>query len=163
MFKFGKKIYDKLNEAMNPQFADEQPMNPFDPWAGANFKLKIRNVEGYRNYDKSEFAAAAPLFENDNQIEAIWKQEHSLQAFLSPSNFKTYEELKAKLNKVLNLDESTPAGSRQAAANRKQNDEDDLPWKESAPQREASARPTPSTNTDDDDGEDLEFFKRLAS
>jgi hypothetical protein len=164
LFKFGKKIYDKLNEAMNPQFADEEPMNPFDPWAGANFKLKIRNVEGYRNYDKSEFASAAPLFENDNQIEAIWKQEHSLQAFLSPSNFKSYEELKAKLNKVLNLDESTPAGSRQAAANRKQNDdEDDLPWKDSTPQREAPARSAPSTNTDDDDGEDLEFFKRLAS
>jgi len=137
-------------------------MNPFDPWSGANFKLKIRNVEGYRNYDKSEFASAAPLFENDNQIESVWKQEHSLQAFLSSSNFKTYEELKAKLNKVLNLDESTPAGSRQAAANRKQ-DEDELPWKESTSQREAPARSAPSTNTDDDDGEDLEFFKRLAS
>jgi hypothetical protein len=161
LFKFGKKIYDKLNDAMNPQFPGDVPMNPFDLWSGADFKLKIRNVEGYRNYDKSEFSTPAPLFDEDERMEAIWKQEHSLQAFLNPSNFKSYDELKAKLDKVLGLNENgsmAPAAARQAAANRKPaTDEDDLPWQ--APKQERSA-PAPS---DDADDEDLAFFKRLAS
>jgi len=160
LFKFGKKIYDKLNEAMNPQFADEQPMNPFDLWAGAHFKLKIRNVDGYRNYDKSEFASAGPLFDDDEQMEAVWKQEHSLQAFLAPSNFKSYDELKAKLNKVLGLNENgttAPAAARAAAAARDEEDED-LPWQ--APKQERSA-PAPASSDEDD--EDLAFFKRLAT
>jgi len=161
LFKFGKKIYDKLNDAMNPQFPGDVPMNPFDLWAGADFKLKIRNVEGYRNYDKSEFGTPGPLFDDDGQMEAVWKQEHSLQAFLDPSNFKTYEELKAKLDKVLGLNENgtmAPAAARQAAAARKPaDDEDDLPWQ--APKQERAA-PAPS---DDADDEDLAFFKKLAS
>lgn len=164
LFKFGKKIYDKMNEAMNPQFADEQPMNPFDLWAGANFKLKIRNVEGYRNYDKSEFAASGPLFENDAEMEAVWKQEHSLQAFLDHSNFKSYDELKTKLNKVLGLDEGSgkvnPAASRAAASSRRSaDDEDELPWKDPKPERSASAKSAPADDGDDD----LEYFKKLAS
>lgn len=162
LFKFGKKIYDKLNEAMNPQFADEDPMNPFDLWSGASFKLKIRNVEGYRNYDKSEFASPGPLFEDDDQMEAVWKREHSLQAFLAPSNFKSYDELKTKLNRVLGLDESgkeTPATSRSQAAQRKPaDDEDELPWQ--APKQAQSA---PARSESQDDEDELEFFKKLAS
>lgn len=167
LFKFGKKIFDKLNEAMNPQFADEEPMNPFCLWTGASFKLKIRNVEGYRNYDKSEFATPGPLFDDDKQMEAVWKQEHSLQAFLDPSNFKSYEELKAKLHRVLGIDETsgklTPAASRAAAAERSSNrpaDEDDLPWQ--APKQERAAPARKPAATSDDDDEDLEFFKKLA-
>jgi len=104
LYKYGKKIFDKLNEAMNPQFEDEKPINPFDLWEGANFKLKIRDVEGYRNYDKSEFESANPLLGDDAALERVWKQEHSLNTFLEASNFKSYDELKAKLNKVLGLD-----------------------------------------------------------
>jgi gp32-like DNA binding protein len=104
LFKYGKKIFDKLNEAMNPQFKDEEAINPFDFWTGANFKIKIRNVENYRNYDKSEFAKpGGPLSDDDAVLEAIWKSEHSLQQFLAPSQFKPYAELKAKLYQVLGL------------------------------------------------------------
>ena len=109
LFKFGKKIFDKINEAMNPQFEDEKAVNPFDLWSGANFKLKIRNVEGYRNYDKSEFASSAPLLDNDEKLEAVWKKEHSLKGFVAPENFKSYDELKARLDKVLGVDGSAPA------------------------------------------------------
>jgi hypothetical protein len=161
LFKFGKKIFDKLNDAMNPQFPGDVPMNPFDLWSGADFKLKIRNVEGYRNYDKSEFSSPAPLFDDDSRMEAIWKQEHSLQSFLDPSNFKSYDELKAKLNKVLGLNDNgsmAPAAARVAAASRKTDDEDELPWQ--APKQERAA--APSTSADEDD-EDLAFFKKLAS
>ena len=89
LFKYGKKIFDKLNEAMNPEFADEDALNPFDFWEGANFKLKIRNVEGYRNYDKSEFAKPTALFEDDDEMETVWKKQHSLQEFIAPGKFKS--------------------------------------------------------------------------
>jgi hypothetical protein len=106
LYKFGKKIFDKINEAMNPAFEDEKPINPFDMWAGANFKLKIRKVEGYQNYDKSEFESPSALLDDDDKLEAIWKKEYSLKEFLAPENFKSYDELKARLDKVLGLDGS---------------------------------------------------------
>jgi hypothetical protein len=89
LYKYGKKIFDKLNDAMNPQFPGDEPVNPFDLWAGANFKLKIRNVEGYRNYDKSEFDKVGALLSDDEELEGIWKSEHSLQEFLAAKNFKS--------------------------------------------------------------------------
>ena len=101
LFKFGKKIFDKINDMMNPQFEDETSVNPFDFWEGANFKLKIRKVEGFTNYDKAEFASPSPLFDDDEKMETTWKQQYSLQEFLKPDNFKSYEDLKARLNKVL--------------------------------------------------------------
>jgi hypothetical protein len=101
LYKYGKKIFDKIKDVMQPTFEDEKPVNPFDLWEGANFKLRIRQVEGYRNYDKSEFDGNTPLDENEDKLEAIWKQTHSLAAFLDPSNFKSYDELKTKLNTVL--------------------------------------------------------------
>ena len=105
IYKFGKKIFDKITEAMNPEFADETPVNPFDMWEGANFKLKIRNVEGYRNYDKSEFADKSALLDGDDaKLETLWKQEHSLKEFLDPKHFKPYEALKARLDKVLGFE-----------------------------------------------------------
>jgi len=106
LYKFGKKIFDKINEAMNPAFEDEKPLNPFDMWNGANFKLKIRKVEGYQNYDKSEFESPSALLNDDDKLEAIWKKEYSLKEFLLPENFKSYDELKARLDKVLGLDGS---------------------------------------------------------
>ena len=105
LFKFGKKIFDKITEAMNPEFADETPVNPFDLWEGANFKLKIRKVEGYRNYDKSEFADASALLNGDDEkLEELWKKEYSLKDFTEKKNFKPYDQLKTRLEKVLGFD-----------------------------------------------------------
>lgn len=155
LYKYGKKIFDKLNDAMNPQYPDDEAVNPFDLWAGANFKLKIRNVEGYRNYDKSEFDKAGPLKDDDSELESIWKSEHSLQAFLEPSNFKSYDELKAKLNKVLDEDSGSSRSNKAI--------DEDLPWSEeaAAPKQKEKAPPKISADDDEDD-ESLEFFKSLA-
>ena len=112
LYKFGKKIFDKIMAAMQPEFEDETPINPFDMWEGANFKLKITNVAGYWNYDKSEFAAPTALSADDSELEAIWKSEHSLAAFTAPENFKSYEELETRLNLVLGVTQ-TPQVARQ--------------------------------------------------
>ena len=102
LYKFGKKIFDKIKDVMQPEFEDETPVNPFDFWEGVNFKLKARQVDGYRNYDKSEFESSpTPVAESDEDIEAIWGKQHSLAELVDPKNFKTYDELKAKLNQVL--------------------------------------------------------------
>ena len=101
LFKFGKKIFDKITEAMQPAFEDETPINPFDFWKGANFKLKIRKVDGFWNYDKSEFEGVSAIADNDDNIKAIWEKQYPLKPFLDASNFKSYEELKEKLNRVI--------------------------------------------------------------
>jgi hypothetical protein len=101
LFRYGKKIFDKLMEAMQPAFEDETPVNPFDFWKGANFKLKIRKVDGYWNYDKSEFEAPSALFDNDDDIEKVWKKQYALTEFTAPTNFKSYDELKTRLSMVL--------------------------------------------------------------
>jgi hypothetical protein len=101
LFKYGKKIFDKIMASMQPEFEDETPINPFDFWQGANFKLKIRKVDGYWNYDKSEFDRVSPLLDDDDALEALWKKEYSLDEFVSPSSFKTYEQLEARLKDVL--------------------------------------------------------------
>jgi hypothetical protein len=116
LFKFGKKIFDKITEAMNPEFEDEKAVNPFDLWEGANFKLKIRNVEGYRNYDKSEFAEVSALFGGDDEkLEALWKSEHGLKEFTEKKQFKSYEQLKSRLDKVLGFDGTASAAKTKAA------------------------------------------------
>ena len=101
LFRYGKKIFDKIMEAMQPAFEDESPVNPFDFWKGANFKLKIRKVDGYWNYDKSEFETPTPVFDNDDDIEEVWKQQYALTEFTASTNFKSYDELKIRLNMVL--------------------------------------------------------------
>ena len=101
LFRFGKKIFDKIMESMQPAFEDETPVNPFDFWKGANFKLKIRKVDGYWNYDKSEFEAPSALFADDEQLEEVWKKQYALTEFTAPTNFKSYDELKTRLNMVL--------------------------------------------------------------
>lgn len=155
LFKFGKKIFDKLNAAMNPEFEDEKPLNPFDFWTGANFKLKIRKVEGYQNYDKSEFEPAGPLLEDDKALENVWKSEHQLQEFLDRKNFKSYEDLKTRLNRVLAL-EGSSAPSRPARAE----------WEEEdpVPQRAAvsKAAPRKESSWEDEEDADLADFQRLA-
>ena len=98
LYKYGKKIFDKLTEAMQPAFADETPINPFDFWKGADFKVKIRKVEGYWNYDKSEFAEPSTLKGfDDSELELLWKQQYSLTDFTAPDKFKTFEELETRL------------------------------------------------------------------
>ena len=115
LFKFGKRIFDKINDQMNPSFEDETPVNPFDFWEGANFKLKIRKVEGFTNYDKSEFDNSAPLFDDDEKMEELWAKQYSLQEFVDPTQFKTYDELKEKLNRVLGLTSETAGVKHQIA------------------------------------------------
>jgi hypothetical protein len=153
LFKFGKKIFDKIKEQLEPQFADETPMNPFDFWKGANFKVKIRNVEGYRNYDKSEFEAPAALLSgDDDKIEKVWKSAYSLKEFLKPENFKSYDELKAKLDKVLGA-----GGATAATAKKIEDEEAPAPVVRSAPAKKVTAE---DVNVDDDD---MAFFEKLAA
>ena len=110
LYKFGKKIFDKIMDVMQPSFADEKAINPFDFWDGANFKLKIRQVEGYRNYDKSEFASGTALYESDEaKLEAVYNQLHDLNEFNDAKNYKTYDELKTKLARVLGEESSMGA------------------------------------------------------
>ena len=102
LYKFGKKIFDKILDKMQPQFQDEKPVNPYDFWEGSNFRLKIRNVEGYRNYDKSEFDSVTSLFDGDEgRLEKVYDELHDLSEFIDPKNYKSYTELKAKLAQVL--------------------------------------------------------------
>ena len=153
LFKFGKKIFDKIKEQLEPQFADETPMNPFDFWKGANFKVKIRNVEGYRNYDKSEFEAPAALLNGDDtKIEQVWKSAYSLKDFLKPENFKSYDELKAKLDKVLGA-----GGVSGATAKRVDDEEAAAPVIRSAPAKKVTAE---NVSVEDDD---MAFFEKLAA
>ena len=116
LFRFGKKIFERINESMFPQFADESAVNPFDFWEGSNFKLKIRKVDGYTNYDKSEFVSPAPLFDNDEAIEEIWKKEYPLKEFTDPKLFKSHDELKAKLDKFLSVVDPDTADEQAEAA-----------------------------------------------
>jgi hypothetical protein len=148
ILKFGKKIFDKLTEAMNPEFADETPINPFDFWEGANFKMKIRNVEGYRNYDKSEFAAKSALLEgDDSKLEDLWKKEYSLKEFTQKSNFKSYDQLKARLEKVLGLTEAVSIRTKAV--------DDTPPWNDQA----ESVLEKKSVVAND---EDMDYFNSLA-
>ena len=103
LFRYGKKIMEKITTAMNPQFEDDAAVDPFDLWTGANFKLKIRKVDGYQNYDLSEFDSSAPLKDSDDELETVWKSEHSLKDVIDQKNFKSYDELKTKLDKVLGV------------------------------------------------------------
>lgn len=162
LFKYGKKIFDKVMDVMQPQFEDETPVNPFDFWGGANFKLKIRNVEGYRNYDKSEFDGVTELFDGDEaKLESVFNQLHSLKEFTDPENYKTYAELKKKLYDVLGEEEISNTFSQETV--------DDLNTSR-APKVDAPAEktpaPAPTEDKDngggDDDEDTLSYFAKLA-
>lgn len=157
LYKYGKKIFDKIKEKMEPEFPDEAPFNPFDLWDGANFKLKIRKVEGYRNYDRSEFDKPAPLSEDDDVLEKVWKLAYALQPIIDPATqFKPYAELKAKLNKVLGKDVS-------------KNELDEPEPEVAAPRIKAKpskaedtvAEDVPPFEVDTESSEDIDFFKSL--
>ncbi len=159
LYAYGKKIFDKLNDLMNPSFEDETPVNPFDMWSGANFRLKIRQVEGYSNYDKSEFDSPSPLFDDDDEIEAVWKKEYSLQELLNPSKYKSFDELTEKLNSVLELTGTTRKPVNKKVEEETLDEDLDVSAKlKSSPQKEEKSV---SSKMDDDD-DDLEYFKNLA-
>jgi len=151
LFKFGKKIFDKIMDVMQPAFQDEQPVNPFDFWEGADFKLKIRNVEGYRNYDKSEFSAPSALSDDESKLEAIYEKQYQLQEFLDPKNYKSYAELKAKLMRVLG--QEAEVGAPTMREERVMNEPADTP---------APKQPAVAADMDDDD-DTMSYFAKLAN
>jgi len=161
LFKFGKKIFDKLTAAMQPEFEDEESIDPFDFWSGANFKLKAKNVAGYRNYDSSEFANPSALLDDDDALEAIWKKQYSLQEFVAPDQFKSYDELKRRLDAVLGtknskrIDEEVEGEDDYRGSTREL--DDDL-------RSQLNSLSSSSSYSDEDDDDDsLDYFKRLAS
>jgi hypothetical protein len=154
LFKYGKKIFDKLTAAMQPEFEDEEAIDPFDFWQGANFKLKAKNVAGYRNYDSSEFAAVSPLLDDDDALEGLWKKQFSLAEIVAADQFKSYEDLKKRLEYVL--------GSKRPAQDPDVFDEDnDRGEAEELVTAAVSAPPTTST-VDKDEDDALSYFAKLA-
>lgn len=154
LYRYGKKIFNKIKDAMNPEFEDEEPINPFDFWEAANFKLKIRQVEGYRNYDKSEFESdVSAVSDDESKLEEIWKSEYSLQEFVSPKNFKEYDVLKKKLDVVLG---STPVAAAAATVAAAQEQVDRVVDSKPTVKKEEGA-----VAVSDDDDDDLEFFRKL--
>jgi len=159
LFKYGKKIFDKVMEAMQPEFEDETPINPFDFWQGANFKLKIVKKDGFWNYDKSEFDSLAPLLDDDDALEAIWKKEYSLAAVTATDQFKSYEDLERRLKYVLG---KKPAQSRYTPDSEL---EDESEGKYAVAEKtvtEAVSTPTPSVTVDKDEDDALSYFQKLA-
>ena len=158
LYKFGKKIFDKVMEAMQPEYEDETPINPFDFWQGANFKLKLKKVAGYWNYDSSEFAAPSAVLDDDDALEAVWKKQYSLAALTAADQFKSYEDLDKRLKMVLGAkparrydeeleDESEGRGSFTPD------------FKSKAPEVEPDI--TPTRNSEDED-DALSYFQKLA-
>jgi hypothetical protein len=167
LFKYGKKIFDKIMEAMQPEFEDETPINPFDFWQGANFKLKIVKKDGYWNYDKSEFGSVEPLLDDDDALEAIWKKEYSLAAVIAPDQFKSYEELEKRLQYVLGQ-KGTP---RMSSVEEETEYDNYVESKESAVVKEleesyarskSPVLPKVTQETDEDEDDALAYFQRLA-
>tara|TARA_R100000951_G_C2647532_1_gene183075 strand:+ start:1655 stop:2545 length:891 start_codon:yes stop_codon:yes gene_type:complete len=156
LYRFGKKIFDKIMETMQPAFEDESPVNPFDFWEGANFKLKLRKVDGYWNYDKSEFETPSALFDDDDKLEEIWGKQYSLTEFTAPSNFKSYDELQTRLNTVLSgtttVGNVTDIQTGEAF--------DDSPTTTTVVDTPEEPAPTVSVTEEDDDT--MSYFEKLA-
>jgi len=145
LFKYGKKIFDKILEAMQPEFDDETPINPFDFWQGANFKLKIVKKDGFWNYDKSEFDKVVPLLDDDDALEALWKKEYSLSAITAPDQFKSYEDLERRLKTVL--------GQNRAQAPR---------LDQEVVAESVDPTPAPVASSSNEEDEALSYFQKLA-
>ena len=180
LFKFGKKIFDKIMAAMQPEFEDETPINPFDFWQGANFKLKIRKVDGYWNYDKSEFDSPSALLDDDDALEALWKTQHSLAAMTAADQFKTYEQLQTRLDYVLGRkgtprlqdeevqnEDNMRGNFSPSFGNRQQESELPADLKQEldnlGPRSDFNSPDiTPKASSDDGDDDALSYFQRLA-
>ena len=149
LFRYGKKIFDKIMAAMQPEFEDEKAINPFDFWEGANFKLKIRKVAGYWNYDSSDFDSSSALFDNDEKIEEVWKSQYAISEFTAATNFKSYEELKTRLDAVL---------SGSVTVGNVAEDMEDAPI--AAPV--VDTKPVESTSTKEEEDDTMDYFQKLA-
>ena len=162
LFKFGKKIFDKITAAMQPEFEDEVAIDPFDFWQGANFKLKAKSVAGYRNYDSSEFATAGPLLKDDDAMEQLWKQQFSLSEIVSPDKFKTYEELKKRLDYVLGTKSSSRSQDSDEYGEEDNSRGSTRELDENLRSELNNLKPSRSVDDNDDDDESLQYFKKLA-
>ena len=168
LYKFGKKIFDKIMDVMQPEFEDETPINPFDFWQGANFKLKLQKKDGYWNYDKSEFDRPGALLDDDDALEAIWKKQFSLTAFTNADQFKSYDDLKKRLDYVLGnkstrmstVDEETEYDNYAATESKRVSEEQVMEKLEQS--YKASQEPVASSSTDEDEDDALSYFSRLA-
>ena len=159
LYRFGKKIFEKIKDVMQPQFEDEKPINPFDMWEGADFKLKVRKVDGYWNYDKSEFASPAPISEDDSTLEGIYNKQHSLAEIIAPDQFKSYDELKTQLDRALGLggvEVSTATAETIAEDNTVglTATADEQPWSDTT---------TPVSSSEDSTDESMSYFEKLAN
>ena len=158
-YRYGKKIFEALKEAISPAFEDEKAINPFDLRdEGANFKIKIRKVDGYWNYDKSEFDTVAPLFDDEAKLNSTFSQVHSLSDVIAPSEFKTYEELKEKLERVLGSASTSTAESVSQ-------DMEEVPWSNVNTESVADEPvvPTAETSTPKEEDDAMDYFKNLAN
>lgn len=162
LFKYGKKIFDKITTAMQPEFEDEQSIDPFDFWQGANFKLKAKNVAGYRNYDSSEFAVQSTLLDDDDAMEAIWKSQYSLQELISSENFKTYNELKKRLDTVLGNKSSSRVDEETEDEDNSRGQAPSLD-EDLRSQLNSLSSSSSSYQDDDEEGDEtLQYFQKLA-
>ena len=166
LYRYGKKIFEQLKEAISPAFEDEAAINPFDlRGEGANFKIKIRKVDGYWNYDKSEFETPAPLFDDENQLNDIYTSVNSLSEIIAPNEFKTYDELKEKLDRVLGLSGGvTTTSTAESVAE----DLDEVPWSNvntegTADEPVISSADSTSSNRVEEGDDAMDYFKRLAT
>jgi hypothetical protein len=168
LFKYGKKIFDKIMEAMQPEFEDETPINPFDFWQGANFKLKLVKKDGYWNYDKSEFDRVAPLLDDDDALEALWKKQYSLTAITAPDQFKSYEDLDKRLKYVLGQKGTPRMSSVEEETEYDEYVEKNAESKVVAELEQSYARskspslPVVTKEVDEDEDDALAYFQRLA-
>jgi len=154
LFKYGKKIFDKLIDALSPEFKDDEPLNPFDYWEGADFKIKIRKVEGYRNYDRSEFDAPSELFGGDDEkLSALYESQYDLREFVDPANFKPYEFYESKLNRVMGKS-TTPKPAAADAGN-------DAPFETDT--IKSKAEPVADSDAGGDGDDMLDYFEKLAN
>lgn len=158
LYEYGKKIFDKIMDLMQPQFPGEEPINPFDFWSGADFELKIRNVAGYRNYDKSEFKSASALFDADEtKLEATYNQQYDLGEFVDPTNFKSYQDLESRLQLVL----GTAVGANVTQKNEALTETAEQQVGKSAPEPEIVSAPESGGDTADED-DTLSYFAQMA-
>ena len=175
LYKFGKKIFDKIMEAMQPEFDDETPINPFDFWEGANFKLKIRQVQGYWNYDSSEFDRPGPLLNDDDALESIWKRQYSLASITAADQFKSYDELKKRLDYVLGnkstnrspVEEETEYGNYASTEQKSVTEEQVMQkledsYKSSKTTADFNSPDITNSKGDNDDEDPMSYFSRLA-
>ncbi len=160
LFKYGKKIFFKIMEAMQPEFEDETPINPFDFWQGANFKLKLVKKDGYWNYDKSEFDRVSPLMEDDDALETVWKKQYSLAAVTAPDQFKSYEDLEKRLKYVLGQ-KTAPRPRLDEEVDNEDNDRGSY-TPDFTSRRPEPELPVVSSSNDEDEDDALSYFQRLA-